>query len=206
MLVPPPTSGTRDAWNSLVMKKGCPDEVREKDKKACKVLREDGAAVETDEDVDVKAEIEIEAEVDEDEVRALVDEAIASTGSLDLTLWIEAYIALVEGGLGIGANNPQNALTRTITNSAPLLLAGLSVALGFKAGLFNIGANGQVIIGGLTAAIVGAMVATWSPFLAIPTAVLAGAAASFFLRSAASAPAVEPVRPAPASLRAPLAC
>lgn len=49
VLVPPPTSGTRDAWNSLVMKKGCPDDVREKDKKACKVLREDGAAVEAGE-------------------------------------------------------------------------------------------------------------------------------------------------------------
>ena len=49
VLVPPPTSGTRDAWNSLVMKKGCPDEVKNKDKKACKVLREDGAAVEAGE-------------------------------------------------------------------------------------------------------------------------------------------------------------
>jgi phosphate transport system substrate-binding protein len=49
VLVPPPTSGTRDAWNSLVMKKGCPAEVKEKDKKACEVLREDGAAVEAGE-------------------------------------------------------------------------------------------------------------------------------------------------------------
>jgi len=106
--------------------------------------------------------------------------SVVITGSLDLTLWIEAYTALVEGGLGIGANSPQNALTRTVTNSAPLLLAGLSVALGFKAGLFNIGANGQVIIGGLTAAITGGLVAAWSPVLAIPAAVLAGAAASFF--------------------------
>ena len=49
VLVPPPTSGTRDAWNSLVMKKGCPEEVMKKDKKACEVLREDGAAVEAGE-------------------------------------------------------------------------------------------------------------------------------------------------------------
>jgi phosphate transport system substrate-binding protein len=49
VLVPPPTSGTRDAWNSLVMKKGCPDKVKNKDKKACKVLREDGAAIEAGE-------------------------------------------------------------------------------------------------------------------------------------------------------------
>lgn len=49
VLVPPPTSGTRDAWNSLVMKKGCPDKVKEADKKACEVLREDGAAIEAGE-------------------------------------------------------------------------------------------------------------------------------------------------------------
>jgi phosphate transport system substrate-binding protein len=49
VLVPPPTSGTRDAWNSLVMEKGCPDEVKEKDKKSCEVLREDGAAIEAGE-------------------------------------------------------------------------------------------------------------------------------------------------------------
>jgi phosphate transport system substrate-binding protein len=49
VLVPPPTSGTRDAWNSLVMGKGCPDEVKEKDKDSCEVLREDGAAIEAGE-------------------------------------------------------------------------------------------------------------------------------------------------------------
>ena len=49
VLVPPPTSGTRDAWNSLVMKKGCPDAVKSTDKKACEILREDGAAIEAGE-------------------------------------------------------------------------------------------------------------------------------------------------------------
>jgi len=49
VLVPPPTSGTRDAWNALVMEKGCPAEVMEKDKKDCEVIREDGAAVEAGE-------------------------------------------------------------------------------------------------------------------------------------------------------------
>lgn len=49
VMVPPPTSGTRDAWNSLVMSKGCPAEVKEKDKDSCEMLREDGAAVEAGE-------------------------------------------------------------------------------------------------------------------------------------------------------------
>ena len=49
VLVPPPTSGTRDAWNSLVMKKGCPEEILKADTKSCMILREDGAAVEAGE-------------------------------------------------------------------------------------------------------------------------------------------------------------
>ena len=49
VLVPPPTSGTRDAWNSLVMKEGCPEAVKSADKKACMILREDGAAIEAGE-------------------------------------------------------------------------------------------------------------------------------------------------------------
>jgi len=49
ILVPPPTSGTRDAWNAKVMKGGCPVELKKKDKKACKIMREDGAIVEAGE-------------------------------------------------------------------------------------------------------------------------------------------------------------
>ena len=88
----------------------------------------------------------------------------------------------LEGGLGIGSEDPLNALTRTITNSAPLLLAGLSVGVGFKAGLFNIGATGQFVIGGLAASIVGAAVAQRTPVLAIPIAVLAGVVGERLLR------------------------
>ena len=49
IMVPPPTSGTRDAWNSLVMKKGCPKEVKEINKKHCHLMREDGAVIEVGE-------------------------------------------------------------------------------------------------------------------------------------------------------------
>ena len=43
----------------------------------------------------------------------------------------------------------------TLNAATPLIFTGLSVAIGFKAGLFNIGANGQLLIGGFCAAIVG---------------------------------------------------
>jgi len=50
IMTPPPTSGTRDAWNSLVMKKGCPKDIlKEKGKKACYQLREDGGVIEVGE-------------------------------------------------------------------------------------------------------------------------------------------------------------
>jgi ABC-type uncharacterized transport system permease subunit len=98
-------------------------------------------------------------------------------GSFDPLLPLTAYAALVEGGLGIGSANPVNALSGSMVNAAPLLLAGLSVALGFKAGLFNIGATGQFVIGGLVACVAGAQMATASPFVAIPVAIAAGAAA-----------------------------
>ena len=49
VLVPPPTSGTRDAFNELVMAKGCAKEVKKANKKDCTLLREDGAAIEAGE-------------------------------------------------------------------------------------------------------------------------------------------------------------
>ena len=51
IMAPPPTSGTRDAWNSLVMKAGCKavGKYEELGKKKCAVFREDGAVEEAGE-------------------------------------------------------------------------------------------------------------------------------------------------------------
>lgn len=49
IFTPPPTSGTRDAWNELVMEKGCDPEVKQTDKAACALMREDGPVVEAGE-------------------------------------------------------------------------------------------------------------------------------------------------------------
>jgi ABC-type uncharacterized transport system permease subunit len=48
-----------------------------------------------------------------------------------------------------------NPLSETIVASTPLIFAGLAVALGFRAGLFNIGAEGQLNVGAVAAAFVG---------------------------------------------------
>ena len=57
ILIAPPTSGTRDAWNSLIMVKGCKasgaykiwETEGEKAKKKCSIVREDGGAIEAGE-------------------------------------------------------------------------------------------------------------------------------------------------------------
>jgi ABC-type uncharacterized transport system permease subunit len=64
-------------------------------------------------------------------------------------VWL-AYSSLFKGAFG-----SVYALSETLFAATPLILAGLSVALGFKAGLFNIGVNGQMIIGGMAAIWVG---------------------------------------------------
>lgn len=49
ILAPPPTSGTRDAWVELVMRKGCPADIKATGKKNCDRFREDGRVEEAGE-------------------------------------------------------------------------------------------------------------------------------------------------------------
>lgn len=91
-------------------------------------------------------------------------------GGLDVTLPFRAYWSLFLGAFG-----DVNAIVNTIVAAAPLILGGLAVGVGFKAGLFNIGAQGQFLLGALAAAAVGAAVATQPPVVAIPLAILAAA-------------------------------
>jgi simple sugar transport system permease protein len=64
-------------------------------------------------------------------------------------------------------------LSETITTATPLILGGLAVGLAFRAGLFNIGAEGQIILGAIFAAYLGfAFDLPW--FIHLPLAVLGG--------------------------------
>ena len=94
---------------------------------------------------------------------------------LDWKLPLVAYGALLQGAFG----SPRG-ISNTIVAAAPLMLTGLSVGVGLKAGLFNIGATGQVLLGGFTAALVGSMVAGAPLWIAIPVAMLAGLLAGAF--------------------------
>lgn len=62
---------------------------------------------------------------------------------------------------------------KVIEKSTPIILTGISVAFAFKTGLFNIGAEGQYIIGSVAAMIVGVKL-NLPPFLQVPIVILAG--------------------------------
>jgi len=81
-----------------------------------------------------------------------------------------AYAARFGGSLG-----SVNAVSETLTAAAPLILAGLGVALAFRAGLFNIGAEGQLLLGGLAAVVVGFSFGGLPWFIHLPLALIVGA-------------------------------
>ena len=71
----------------------------------------------------------------------------------------EAYSSLLRGAIfdwrattGVRMIRP---ITDTLTNATPLIIAGLGMAVAFRAGLFNIGGQGQMILGAITACYVG---------------------------------------------------
>jgi ABC-type uncharacterized transport system permease subunit len=68
-----------------------------------------------------------------------------------------------------------NPLFESLVATTPYIFGGLAVALGFRAGLFNIGVEGQIFIGAIFAAFVGYAVKGLPSIIHIPLAFLAGA-------------------------------
>jgi len=71
-------------------------------------------------------------------------------------------------------------LQQTLIITTPLILTGLAVAFAFRAGLFNIGGNGQYIVGSIAAVWVGSSFPGMPSFLHIVLAILAACAAGAF--------------------------
>ena len=107
---------------------------------------------------------------------------------------LDAYGALFKGSFGslseliagiksFSATGDQTDLlksiypfTESLVAATPYILAGLSVAIGFRCGLFNIGAEGQLLIGSLCSVFVGYSVKGLPAFIHLPLTLLAGAA------------------------------
>lgn len=80
-----------------------------------------------------------------------------------------AYLALLQGSFG---GVPQ--LSETLVSSTPLILTGLAVAVPLRAGLFNIGAEGQLVAGGMVAGLVGFALTGLPMMVHLPLALAAG--------------------------------
>jgi simple sugar transport system permease protein len=101
---------------------------------------------------------------------------IASAGGNPLA----AYAGLFEGAFGSA-----RAISETTVWATPYIFAGLAVALAFKGGLFNIGAEGQLALGAVTAAWVGyalpgVLGITIPAIIHLPLVVLSGILAGAF--------------------------
>jgi ABC-type uncharacterized transport system permease subunit len=103
-------------------------------------------------------------------VVVIISSAFTETG-FDPLLPFAAY-----GRLFAGAFLSGTGIANTLVAAAPLMFGGLAVGLGLKAGLFNIGVAGQFLVGAFAAAVVGASLATAPTIVAMPLAMLAGAA------------------------------
>jgi ABC-type uncharacterized transport system permease subunit len=84
---------------------------------------------------------------------------------------IDGFSALFDGAFGTPSE-----FAETLVSATALLFPALGIALAFRGGLFNIGAEGQLILGGLAAGVVGVFV-PGPPVVSIIATLLAGAVA-----------------------------
>jgi len=96
---------------------------------------------------------------------------LLATGSNPL----KAYGALFRGAFGSPIY-----FKRTLEKTTPLIFSGLAISFAFKAGLFNIGAQGQLLFGAITSAFIGFSIQGLPPALHIPLALLGGGLAGAF--------------------------
>lgn len=82
---------------------------------------------------------------------------------------ITAYSALWEGAFG-----STNALAETLVKATPLLLVGVGICIAFRAGVINIGGEGQMVIGAILGTLIGLNLEGWPGWIVISLALLGG--------------------------------
>ena len=100
--------------------------------------------------------------------------------ALASTVFIASLLAMVAGGnpfavLGLiikGAVGSKFALLETLNRATPLIFTGLSVAVAFRAKLWNIGAEAQLYSGAVVAVIMGTGALAWSASVLIPAMII----------------------------------
>jgi simple sugar transport system permease protein len=82
-------------------------------------------------------------------------------------------VATAYGALFSGALGDANAISESLVASTPYIFAGLAVAVGFRGGLFNIGAEGQLLVAAGVAVVIGySFQLPW--FIHLPLAIVGG--------------------------------
>lgn len=99
---------------------------------------------------------------------------------------LEGYAALFQGAFG---NN--RAIGSTVYKSAQLAITGIATVVASRGGIFNVGGEGQMYLGAITAAWLGTLLNDVSPAIAVPLCALGAIAAGAFY---AWTPAVLKVR------------
>lgn len=82
---------------------------------------------------------------------------------------LDAYAAMLTGAFGSA-----NALADTLVKAAPLLFVGLGTCIAYRAGVINIGGEGQIVMGALAATGVALSFPEWPGWLLVPVALVAG--------------------------------
>jgi ABC-type uncharacterized transport system permease subunit len=88
-----------------------------------------------------------------------------------------AYQGLLCGGFGIACANGENPalqISTTIVFFTPLLMTGVAVALPFRAGLFNIGAEGQLLAGSVACTVIGVKFSSLPAPILLPLVLVGG--------------------------------
>lgn len=99
-----------------------------------------------------------------------------------VALLIGAAVMLVLGtnplvafrALFVGAFGSFNAIADTIVKATPLAFVGIGICIAFRGGVLNIGGEGQLVVGALSATAVGLALAHWPGWLLMPLCMIAG--------------------------------
>lgn len=113
--------------------------------------------------------------------RRILTPVLAALGGLVVMLAVVmafGYAPLaVMRGFALAAAGSADRIAASLLVACPLILAGLGVCIAFRCGVWNIGAEGQCLVGALATAWLGIHVGTWPAWIAIPAVLAVGAAA-----------------------------
>lgn len=118
-------------------------------------------------------------------VWALIAMAMPSLLAVGVALVVSGVVVLIAGGdpvaafaaLAGGAFGSLDSLSEVLVKACPLLLTGLAVAVAFQAGVWNIGAEGQLLMGALAMAALGARLDGVPGVVGLPIAMVGAAVA-----------------------------